>query len=124
MNRKILVVDDEPDVCEVISQYFDRRGYDVGIASNGEEALSKVLTERPKLILLDIRMPGMDGIECLRRIKKLDKEVIVIMVTCVDEIEAAKKALRLGATDYITKPLGFNALETAISTYLFLKSVK
>ncbi|MBU2540762.1 MAG: response regulator [Candidatus Omnitrophica bacterium] len=123
MNHKILVVDDESDVREVISQYFDRRGYDVDTASNGQEALSRILVERPELILLDIRMPEMDGIECLRRIKKLDKEMTVIMVTCVDEIDTAKKALRLGATDYITKPLGFSALETAISTYLFLKSV-
>lgn len=124
MNHKILLVDDEPDVREVIRYYFDRRGYDVVTASNGEEALSKLVVEKPALVLLDIRMPEMDGIECLRRIKKLDREVTVIMVTCVDEIDTAKKAIKLGATDYITKPLGFSALEIAISTYLFLKSVK
>jgi FixJ family two-component response regulator len=69
-------------------------------------------------------MPGMGGIECLRRIKKLDKEALVIMVTCVTDIDIAKKALKLGAIDYFTKPLGFSALENAISVHLFLKSVK
>lgn len=124
MYPKILVVDDEPDVCEVISNFLGKRGYDVITANDGQEALSKLSTEKPALILLDIRMPEMDGIECLRRIKELDKEVPVIMVTCVTNIDIARKSMELGATDYLTKPLGYSALETAISMHLFLKSTK
>lgn len=124
MNPKILIVDDEPDVCEVIANFLSKRDYEVVIANNGKEALSKLSTEKPSLILLDIRMPEMDGIECLRRIKELDKEVPVIMVTCVTNIDTAKKAMELGATDYLTKPLGYSALETAISMHLFLKNTK
>ncbi|MFH1201705.1 MAG: response regulator [Candidatus Omnitrophota bacterium] len=124
MNPKILVVDDEEDQREVISYYLANRGYDVVTASNSREALAKLLMDKPQLILLDIRMPQMDGMECLRRIKKLEEDVPVIMVTCITDIDTAKKALGLGAVDYITKPLGYSALETAISTYLFLKSVK
>lgn len=121
---KILVVDDALDAREVTTDYLVKRGYSVISATTSEEALSKLLREKPDLILLDIRLPGMDGIECLRRIKELDKEVLIIMVTCVTDIDLAKQALKLGATDYFTKPLGFNALEKAISIYLFLKSVK
>lgn len=124
MVPKILIVDDESDVCEVISRFLQDRGYDVVTATSGQEALSRLLFEKPDLILLDIRMPEMDGMECLRQIRKLDKDVLVIMVSCITDIDIAKKALTLGAKDYITKPLGFDALETAISTYLFLKSVK
>lgn len=123
MSAKILVVDDESDLCEVISYYLNKRGYSVVTANNTQEGLAKLLLEKPSLILLDIRMPGMDGIECLRRIRKLDEEVLVIMVTCVTDLDTAKKALELGAIDYITKPLGFSALETAISTYLLVKSL-
>ena len=122
MRPKILMVDDEPDTCEVVSHFLGRRGYDVITANSAEEALSKLSTEKPELILLDILMPGMDGIECLRRIREINKEVPVIMVTCIIDINTAKQAIALGATDYLTKPLGYNALETAISTYLFLKS--
>jgi DNA-binding response OmpR family regulator len=122
MNPKILLVDDEPEVCEVDSYYLTKKGYEVITANSAEQAISLLSKEHPKLILLDILMPEVDGIECLRRIKKIDKNVPVIMVTCVDEIETAKKAMELGAVDYITKPLGYRALETAISTYLFFKS--
>lgn len=124
MSPKILIVDDEPDVCEVICHYLGKRGYDVIAATSAQEAVSKLLSEKPTLILLDIRMSEIDGIECLRMIKNIDKEVPVIMVTVVADLDVAKHALELGAVDYITKPLGFNALETAISMYLFLKSVK
>jgi len=121
MVPKILVVDDEVDACEVVSNYLSRRGYSVITAAGPNEALSKLLREKPALVLLDIHLPGMDGIECLRRIKKLDKEVLVIMVTCVTDIDIAKQALELGAIDYLTKPLNFSTLETTISNYLYLR---
>jgi len=124
MKPKILIVDNEPIVCEEIRYYLGSKGYDIITATSGQEALSKLSLEEPSLILLDIHMPGMDGMECLRQIKKLNRDVLVIMVTCITDIDIAKKALGLGAIDYITKPLSFEALETAIVTYLFLKSAK
>lgn len=124
MNSKILIVDDETGVCEDISYFLKVKGYSVVTATNGKEALCKLLVERPTLVLLDIRMPEMDGIECLHIIRELDKEVVVIMVTCVTDIDTANKAIELGATDYITKPISFDALQTAIATYLFLGSAK
>lgn len=122
MKPKILIVDDESAVCRDISQYLVSKGYDTITATCGQEALSKLLLEEPKIILLDIRMPDMDGIECLHQIKKLDKDALVIMVTCVTDIDTATKAIEVGAIDYLTKPLGFEALETTIATHLFLKT--
>ena len=120
MEQKILVVDDELDVCEAIRNYLMRRGYKIVIATSTQEAITKLLSEKPVLILLDILMPGIDGIECLRRIRDLDKNVPVIMVTCVIDVDTANEALRLGAVDYITKPISFNELETLVSVRLSL----
>lgn len=124
MSQKILIVDDEVDVCKTISRFLQQKGYVPIVANNGKDALSKLASEKPELILLDIRMPDMDGVECLKRIKKHNPKVIVIMVTCVTDIDTAKKAIELGAKDYITKPISFDSLETAVSTYLFLNEAK
>lgn len=122
MNPKIMVVDDEREVCDVISSYFGKRGYEVIVATSGEEALAKLSSEKPTLILLDIYMPQMDGIECLQHIKEMNKQTPVIMVTCANDTEIAKNAMRLGAVDYLVKPLFFNAIETAVMTHLFLNN--
>lgn len=124
MSAKILIVDDEVDLCKSISHFLEKKAYTAITANNGQEALDKLAKEKPNLILLDIRMPDMDGVECLRRIREQDKTVIVIMVTCVTDIDTAKKALELGAIDYITKPISLDTLQTAITTYLFLKKEK
>jgi two-component system response regulator HydG len=124
MNHKILIVDDEVDACKTMGDFLEKNNYVVITANNGKEALSKFTLEKPNLILLDINMPDMDGIQCLGQIKKLDKKAMVIMVTCITDIEVAKKAVELGAIDYITKPIGFDALQIAITTYLFLKEAE
>lgn len=124
MKPKVLIVDDECTVCKDISQYLESKGYATITANNGQQALSKLLLEGPDLILLDIRMPDMDGIECLSKIKRLNKNALVIMVTCITDIDIAKQAIELGALDYITKPLGLEALDIAITTYLFLKTAQ
>ncbi|MDP2939891.1 MAG: response regulator [Candidatus Omnitrophota bacterium] len=119
---KILIVDDEVDVCQDIGHFLKMKDYLVVTANSGKQALRLVVVERPDLILLDIRMPEMDGLECLRQIKTIDLDVPVIMVTCVTDVDIAKMALELGAKDYILKPFDFERLETAILMYLFLKS--
>jgi DNA-binding response OmpR family regulator len=124
MASKILIVDDEPDIRESIGHYLGKRGYEIITADNGKQAISKLLTEKPDLIILDMRMPEIDGIECLRIIKTLERDVIVIMVTAVTDLDTAKHTLELGAADYITKPIGFNGLETAITAQLLLRRPK
>jgi DNA-binding response OmpR family regulator len=111
---RILVVDDEPDSVELLKEFLSTKGYDVITASSGEMALRKAKEERPHLILLDVRMPGMSGLDVLRQIRETDKEVGVIMVTGVNEEETGRRALEMGAFDYIVKPLNLEYLERSL----------
>jgi DNA-binding response OmpR family regulator len=111
---RVLVVDDEPDAVELLQEFLTSKGYEVTTASDGEEALRKVKSERPHLILLDVRMPKMNGLEVLRQVRQIDKEVGVIMVTAVNEEETGRQALELGAFDYIVKPLDLEYLEKSL----------
>jgi DNA-binding response OmpR family regulator len=103
MPDKILVVDDDPDMLEVLRWALSPIGT-VLEASNGREALRLIKSHRPRLILLDVAMPGMDGIEVLKRVRSFDSKVIVVMLTGLTDIEIAKEALDSGARAYITKP--------------------
>jgi CheY-like chemotaxis protein len=120
MARKILVVDDEPAVCHVLKDFLESRGYGVAVAYNGPEALEAYEKERPDVVLLDIRMPGMDGMEVLRRLKAFDPRASIIMVTAVHEEDIAKEALAQGAFEYITKPIHANYLEVSLMAKLAL----
>ncbi len=111
---RVLVVDDEPDAVELLQEFLTSKGYDVITAQDGEGALRKVKEERPHLILLDVRMPGMNRLEVLKRAREIDHEVGVIMVTAVNEEETGRQALDLGAFDYITKPLDLKYLERSL----------
>lgn len=114
MAVRVLVVDDEPAAVELLQEFLVAKGYDVITAGDGAEALRKVKEERPHLILLDVQMPKMDGLEVLRRIREIDKEVGVIMVTGVNEEEIGRQAMALGAFDYIVKPLDLPYLERSL----------
>ena len=111
---RVLVVDDEPDAVELLTEFLRAKGYEVITASDGEEALRKVKEDRPHLILLDVRMPKLNGMEVLRLVREIDREVGVIMVTAVNEEETGREALKLGAFDYITKPLDLKYLEKSL----------
>jgi len=111
---RVLVVDDEPDALELLQAFLEAKGYEVLTASDGEEALQKVKEERPHLILLDVRMPKMTGLEVLKRVREIDREVGVIMVTAVNEEETGRQALQMGAFDYIIKPLDLKYLERSL----------
>lgn len=111
---RVLIVDDEPEAVELLQEFLGAKGYDVITAGDGAEAVRKVMDERPHLILLDVRMPKMDGLEVLRRVREIDKEVGVIMVTGVTEEEIGRQAMALGAFDYIVKPLDLPYLERSL----------
>jgi len=115
---RILVVDDEHEVCDMLKKFLTKRGHEVYTALNGEDAISVVKEERPHIVLLDIRMPKMNGIECLKHIKEIDEAVGVIMITAVKEEEIGKQAMELGAFDYITKPLSLKYLEDCLMVKL------
>ncbi len=118
MNKTILIVDDEKDFCTVLSDSLSRDRYRVITAFNGKMALQLVKKEKPDLILLDIKMPGMDGIEVLRKIKKMKKEIVVIMFTAYGTLETARKAMKLGAYDYVTKPVDLFLLKSLVKEVL------
>src|SRR3989338_5680263 len=102
---KLLVVDDEAEICAFLKSFFEERLYEVITARSGEEALEKVEREKPQVLLLDIKMPGKDGIEVLREVKRKYPKVKVIMVTAVETSDKIEQAIKLGADNYITKPL-------------------
>jgi len=112
--KKLLVVDDELDVCDFVKSFFEERGFKVYTALGGREALRMLKKESPDMVLLDIRMKDMDGIETLRRIREVDKNVKVIMVTAVADQDKMDAADELGASGYITKPLVLEELESIV----------
>ena len=120
MAHTILVVDDESSVRKSLRKFLERNGYRVVEAPDGDHALALYSQERPDLVLLDIRMPGKDGLETLRELRAIDPQAAVIMVTALHEEELAKQALAEGAFEYITKPTNHEYLEMAIKTKLTL----
>jgi DNA-binding NtrC family response regulator len=114
----ILVVDDEKDLCTLLSDSLSLEGYRVLSASSGWKALQMVKKERPNLVILDIKMPGIDGIDVLSRIKKVKKETAVIMLTAYGTLETARKAMKFGAYDYVTKPVDHSLLKSLVKEAL------
>ena len=116
MLKKVLIVDDDPDFCDVLRDFLRSKGFEVAIALSGEEALRAYMQEKPDVVLLDIRMPGMDGLETLRELKVLDPGANAIMVTAIEDDEFVKRAMVEGALDYITKPVDHDYLVLALVT--------
>jgi DNA-binding NtrC family response regulator len=116
MARKILVVDDEVAVRKELRKFLEGRDYHVIEASSGNEALIAYQQHRPEVVLLDIWMPGKDGLETLKELKAYDPEASVIMVTALHKEDLARQAMDDGAFEYITKPIDRNYLELALMT--------
>ncbi len=121
---RILVVDDEYLIRWTLQQNLAKEGYEVILAESGEEALVKVEEEAPDIVLLDIKMPGMDGYEVLEKALKIDQGLIPIMITAYDDVERVVRAMRSGAFDYITKPFDFNNVYLSIEKALAASQIK
>ena len=119
----ILVIDDEPDVVEVISVYFGNSGYEVVGAQHGGDGLMLAELHRPDVILLDIMMPGIDGVEVLQQLRLRWPEIPVVMLTAVSDVAIAKSALRRGAFDYVPKPFEWEHLERVVAAALTVKTL-
>ena len=115
---KVLVIDDEPSIVDLFTEYLNGQGFDVISAGGGEEGLDRLRLDGPDIVLLDMRMPGLDGLETLRRIRKINMGVPVLMISGNDDIAAAKEAIALGAFDYTLKPVDFNYLGRALDKML------
>jgi DNA-binding NtrC family response regulator len=101
---KILIVDDDKDMRDILSNLISSDGYKAITASNGRKALIETRAHSPDLVLLDIRLPEIDGLKVLEEIKKMDKDIPIIMLTAYEDVKSAVQAMKSGAFDYITKP--------------------
>lgn len=121
--KKILIVDDEPNILFVISQAF-QDSYEVHTASGGEKALELMASEKPDFVFLDIKMPGISGIEVLAMVKGTGASPIVWMLTGNDELETALETLRQGASGYLTKPFDLAQIRMIVSAAFDTKDMK
>jgi len=116
--KRILVVDDEPNIREVVELYLRRDGFEVEVAADGEAALAAIERTIPDLMVLDLMMPVVDGIEVTRALRQGDLDIPIIMLTAKGEEEDRIRGLELGADDYVTKPFSPKELVARVKTVL------
>ena len=118
MKQKLLIVDDQNGIRVLLTEVFSSEGYQTFQASNGKLALEIVRNEKPDLVLLDMKIPGMDGLEILKHIKKIDSGIKVIMMTAYGELDMIKEATELGALTHFTKPFDIDDLRIEVHRQL------
>ncbi len=115
---KILLVDDEETIRTLLQHELQASGFDVDEADSGAAAIEKIGTTSFDIVVLDIRMPGMDGLEVLKNIRESNLAMKVIMLTGVDELKIARDSLKYGANDFLTKPFDYKILLSCINRVL------
>lgn len=121
---RVMVVDDEENIRDVLSNYLTSLGYDVVSANDGEDALNKFKKNSFDLIISDLLMPTIDGLELLKKVRDQDREVIFLMITGYPSIETAVEAIKKGAYDYITKPFHMEDVRIRIERAFEKKNLK
>ncbi len=116
--KKILIIDDDKDMCQLLSDVVISEGHTPFTAYDGRTAIQELRTHTPDLVLLDIKLPGMSGMDVLQELKEIDEDLNVIMLTGYGDIKDAVKTIKLGAFDYITKPFEIDDITANISTAL------
>ena len=111
---KILAVDDESQVLEVLLSLLDTEGYATKGAVSGTVALEEICSFLPHIVFLDIKMPEMDGIECLKKIREMKPDTVVVMISGLATLDMAKESLEFGAFDYIEKPFNFEHIRDVV----------
>jgi len=117
-NARILIVDDEPDVLAFMQQLLEQKGYEVDLAAGGEAALCMLAERAPALLITDLRMPHLDGIGLLAKLREHHRELPCIVLTAAGDVSTAVRAMRAGAVDYLTKPVDVGALLIAVERAL------
>lgn len=113
-----MVIDDEEDMCWALTRALSQEGYEVRAATSGPEGLALFRTEGADLVLLDIKMPGMSGLEVLEQLRQTDPDVPVLIMTGYSTMETALQAIERGATGYVTKPFNISELKTTVDRVL------
>ncbi|MFS0863007.1 response regulator [Fredinandcohnia sp. 179-A 10B2 NHS] len=122
MSDKILIVDDQYGIRILLNEVFHKEGYKTFQAANGVQAIDIVQKHSPDLVLLDMKIPGMDGIEILKRLKKIDPEIRVIIMTAYGELDMIQEAKDLGAITHFAKPFDIDEIREAVRKHIPLKS--
>lgn len=112
--NKILVVDDEVKTCEILKEFLEIKGYGVITSNNGMDALEKVKHEKPEIMLLDLKMPGMEGMDVLKETREISPETMVIVYTAHGNLTSAIDAIRLNASDYVLKSINLEELHSRV----------
>jgi DNA-binding NtrC family response regulator len=123
MKPSLLIVDDDEVMRETLSDVLRKKGYEVFVASSGNDALSAIRKNIIDLIVLDMRLPDLDGLEVLKRVKEFDTEILVIMMTAYSDVQTAVSAMKSGAYHYINKPFELEELKLLIEKGLETKSL-
>lgn len=118
MKAHLLVVDDDPRITELVRRIFAYEGYSVAVAATGQEALDRTLERPPDLIVLDILLPGIDGLEVARRLREAGDNVPILMLTARDAVENRVEGLAVGADDYLVKPFAPEELVARVKALL------
>lgn len=118
VKKKLLIVDDQFGIRVLLSEVFEEDGYIIFQASNGVQALKILQEENPDLVLLDMKIPGMDGLEILRKMREMKMETNVIMMTAYGELEMINEAKRLGALTHFAKPFDIDRVREEVRTYM------
>ncbi|MCM3726722.1 two-component system response regulator (stage 0 sporulation protein F) [Neobacillus bataviensis] len=118
MKEKILIVDDQFGIRILLNEVFQKEGYQTFQAANGVQALEIVTNHQPDLVLLDMKIPGMDGIEILKRMKVIEPEIRVIIMTAYGELDMIQEAKDLGALTHFAKPFDIDDIRAAVRKHI------
>jgi len=122
--RKILVVDDNLALAEMVTRFLVDREFDASLVSNGNDAIERVHSEPPDLVLLDLNLPDISGMEVLKRIKEVNEDIAVIVITGYGGEQVAVAMMKAGALDYLSKPFEFETLLTSIKDTLGIRDAQ
>lgn len=122
--KNVLVIDDDEKICWAFQQFLEGEGYNPSIANNAEEGLQRIVADTPDVVLLDVNLPGMSGLEALAEIKTHHPSVIVIIITAYDDVETTIEAMRLHAFDFVPKPIDLEIVKTVLERAFRTQSVR
>ena len=122
--KNVLVIDDDEKICWAFAQFLESEGYRPSIANNAEEGLRRIVADKPDVVLLDVRLPGMSGLEALGEIKARHPWVIVIIITAYDDVETTIEAMRLQAFDFVPKPIDLDIVKSVLDRACRTQSVR
>lgn len=122
MREKVLIVDDQFGIRTLLNEVLSKEGYKIYQAANGLQALNVTKQHAPDLVLLDMKIPGMDGLEILKKMKEIDPDIKVLIMTAYGEMDLIEKTKKLGALAHFSKPFDIEEIRSAVKKYLLVNS--